>query len=116
MKYRDRHAMRRSLADHPQDGPIVFSTHATHKLLAALSRTSHIHVRDGRGAIDHGRFNEAHCSQASTSPLYAPIASNDVAAAMMGGQAARPSPRTSSTRPRSAAWPLLVSAGGFTGR
>ena len=33
------------------------------------------------------RFNEAYCSQASTSPLYALIASNDVAAAMMDGPA-----------------------------
>ena len=76
--------------DHPTDGPTVFATHSTHKCLAALSQTSFIHIRDGRGAIDHGRFNEAYCSQASTSPLYALIASNDVAAAMMdgpGGQA-----------------------------
>ena len=88
--YRDRYAMRGSPADHPTDGPTVFATHSTHKCLAALSQTSYIHIRDGRGAIDHGRFNEAYCSQASTSPLYALIASNDVAAAMMdgaGGQA-----------------------------
>jgi arginine decarboxylase len=87
--YHDRHAMRGSPADHPKDGPTVFATHSTHKLLAALSQTSYIHVRDGRGAIDHGRFNEAYCSQASTSPLYALIASNDVAAAMMDGPAGR---------------------------
>jgi len=88
--YRDRYAMRGNPAEHPADGPTVFATHSTHKLLAALSQTSYIHIRDGRGAIDHGRFNEAYCSQASTSPLYALIASNDVAAAMMdgpGGQA-----------------------------
>jgi arginine decarboxylase len=88
--YRDRHAMRGSPSDHPKDGPTVFATHSTHKLLAALSQTSYIHVRNGRGAIDHGRFNEAYCAQASTSPLYALIASNDVATAMMdgpGGQA-----------------------------
>jgi arginine decarboxylase len=88
--YRDRYAMRGSPADHPADGPTVYATHSTHKLLAALSQTSFIHVRDGRGAIDHGRFNEAYCTQASTSPLYALIASNEVAAAMMdgpGGQA-----------------------------
>ena len=88
--YRDRYAMRGSPDTHPKDGPTVFATHSTHKLLAALSQTSYIHIRDGRGAIDHGRFNEAYCSQASTSPLYALIASNDVAAAMMdgpGGQA-----------------------------
>ncbi len=88
--YRDRYAMRGSPESHPQDGPTVFATHSTHKLLAALSQTSYIHIRDGRAAIDHGRFNEAYCSQASTSPLYALIASNEVAAAMMdgpGGQA-----------------------------
>jgi arginine decarboxylase len=88
--YRDRFAMRGDPAAHPADGPTVFATHSTHKLLAALSQTSYIHVRDGRGAIDHGRFNEAYCAQASTSPLYALIASNEVAAAMMdgpGGQA-----------------------------
>jgi arginine decarboxylase len=83
--YRDRCAMRGDPAEHPKDGPTVFATHSTHKLLAALSQTSFIHIRDGRGAIDHGRFNEAYCSQASTSPLYALIASNEVAAAMMDG-------------------------------
>ena len=83
--YRDRHAMRGDPAGHPEDGPTVYATHSTHKLLAALSQTSWIHIRDGKGAIDHGRFNEAYCSQASTSPLYALIASNDVAAAMMDG-------------------------------
>ena len=87
--YRDRYAMRGSAAEHPKDGPTVFATHSTHKLLSALSQTSFIHVRDGRGAIDHGRFNEAYCSQASTSPLYALIASNEVAAAMMDGPAGR---------------------------
>jgi arginine decarboxylase len=83
--YRDRYAMRGEPADHPAHGPTVFATHSTHKLLAALSQTSYIHIRDGRGAIDHGRFNEAYCSQASTSPLYALIASNEIAAAMMDG-------------------------------
>ena len=83
--YRDRFAMRGDPQSHPKDGPTVFATHSTHKLLAALSQTSWIHIRDGRNAIDHGRFNEAYCSQASTSPLYALIASNDVATAMMDG-------------------------------
>ena len=85
--YRDRHAMRGNPAEHPKDGPTVFATHSTHKLLAALSQTSYIHIRDGRGTIDHGRFNEAYAAQASTSPLYALIASNEVAAAMMDGPA-----------------------------
>jgi arginine decarboxylase len=83
--YRDRYAMRGDPKSHVADSPTVFATHSTHKLLAALSQTSFIHVRDGRGSIDHGRFNEAYCAQASTSPLYALIASNDIAAAMMDG-------------------------------
>lgn len=85
--YENRYAMRGDPAQHPQDAPTVYATHSTHKLLAALSQTSYIHIRDGRGAIDHARFNEAYCSQSSTSPLYALIASNDVAAAMMDGAA-----------------------------
>lgn len=83
--YADRYAMRGQPTTHSKDGPTVFSTHSTHKLLAALSQTSYIHIRDGRSSIDHGRFNEAYCAQASTSPLYTLIASNDVAAAMMDG-------------------------------
>jgi arginine decarboxylase len=85
--YRERFAMRGDATSHDDDGPTVFATHSTHKLLAALSQTSFIHVRDGRGAIEHHRFNEAYCAQASTSPLYALIASNEVAAAMMAGPA-----------------------------
>jgi arginine decarboxylase len=85
--YRDRYAMRGDPASHPKGAPTVFATHSTHKLLTALSQTSFIHIRDGRSAIDHGRFNEAYCTQASTSPLYALIASNDIAAAIMDGPA-----------------------------
>ena len=57
---RDRFAMRGDPAEHATAGPTVFATHSTHKLLAALSQASYIHVRDGRGAIEHGRFNEAY--------------------------------------------------------
>lgn len=85
--YRGRYAMRGDAGSHDQHGPTVYATHSTHKLLAALSQTSFIHVRDGRGAIEHGRFNEAYRSQASTSPLYSLIASNEVAAAMVAGTA-----------------------------
>lgn len=85
--YEGRFAMRGDASGHDESGPTVFSTHSTHKLLAALSLTSYIHVRNGRGAIEHGRFNEAYGAQASTSPLYPLIASNEVAAAMMDGPA-----------------------------
>ena len=71
--------------DEDADAPTIFATQSTHKLLAALSQASYIHVRDGRRPIDHARFNEAFMMHASTSPQYAIIASNDVAAAMMDG-------------------------------
>jgi arginine decarboxylase len=70
-----------------QAGPTVFATQSTHKLLAALSQASMIHVKDGEQPISHERFNEAFMMYASTSPQYAIIASNDVSAAMMEGPA-----------------------------
>ena len=85
--YRDRHAMHGDPRDHK--GPTVFATHSTHKLLAALSQASFLHIRDGRGAIPHSRFNESFMMQASTSPLYAIIVSNDITAAMMDGPGGR---------------------------
>ncbi|CAM2174259.1 arginine decarboxylase, degradative [Paraburkholderia sacchari] len=83
--YRDRHAMHGDPGDHDASKPTVFATQSTHKLLAALSQASFIHVRDGRNPIEHARFNEAFMMHASTSPQYAIIASNDVSAAMMDG-------------------------------
>jgi arginine/lysine/ornithine decarboxylase len=68
-------------------GPTVFATQSTHKLLAALSQASMIHVKEGKHPISHDRFNEAFMIHASTSPQYAIIASNDVSAAMMDGPA-----------------------------
>jgi arginine decarboxylase len=85
--YRDRHAMHGDPKDHK--GPTVFATHSTHKLLAALSQASLLHIRDGRGAIPHSRFNESYMLHASTSPLYTIIVSNDVTAAMMDGPGGR---------------------------
>lgn len=83
--YRDRHAMHGDPKDHDPKGPTVFATQSTHKLLAALSQASYIHIRDGRRPVEHARFNEAFMMHASTSPNYAIIASNDVSAAMMDG-------------------------------
>ncbi len=87
--YRGRFAMRGNPSEHPADGPTIFATHSTHKLLAALSQASFIHVRDGRAAVDHARFNESFMMHASTSPFYPIIASNDVSAAMMQGNGGR---------------------------
>ena len=85
--YQDHFAMRGDPAAHK--GPTVFATHSTHKLLAAFSQASYIHVRDGKGAIDHHRFNQAYMMHTSTSPLYAIVASNDITSAMMDGDGGR---------------------------
>lgn len=66
-----------------KNDPTIFATHSTHKLLNALSQASYIHVRNGRNAIDFNRFNQAYMMHATTSPLYAICASNDIASAMM---------------------------------
>lgn len=83
--YKDRFAMRGDPAQMRRDGPTVFATQSTHKLLAALSQASMIHLREGREKMEHARFNESFMMHASTSPQYAIIASNDVSAAMMDG-------------------------------
>ena len=83
--YAKRFAMHGDPGQSRADRPTLFATQSTHKLLAALSQASYIHIREGRRPIDHARFNEAFMMHASTSPQYAIIASNDVAAAMMDG-------------------------------
>ncbi len=83
--YRDRFAMR----DGVRGGPTVFATQSTHKLLAALSQASMIHIRNGRIPIEHSRFNEGFMMHTSTSPLYTIMASLDVSSKMMDGAAGR---------------------------
>ena len=69
---------------------ITFATHSTHKLLAALSQASMIHVQHGeKRRLDMPRFNESFMMHTSTSPQYGIIASLDVAAAMMEQPAGR---------------------------
>ncbi len=76
------------------DAPVVFATQSTHKLLAALSQCSMLHVRDRQVAesrrVDHERFNEAFMMHTSTSPQYGLIASLDVATRMMQHGQGRP--------------------------
>ncbi len=36
----------------------MFATHSKHKLLAALSQASWIHIQKGRGALEDALFNE----------------------------------------------------------
>ncbi|MDL2266455.1 hypothetical protein LJC46_00510 [Desulfovibrio sp. OttesenSCG-928-G15] len=87
--YNGRFAMSGDIQDHTPDKPTIFATHSTHKLLAALSQASLIHVRQGRKPLEHARFNEAYMMHATTSPLYPIIASNDVSAAIMDGPGGR---------------------------
>ncbi len=84
--YAGRFGMRRSTD--PAD-PTVFATQSTHKVLAAFSQGSMLHVRQGRGAVDHARFNEAFMMLTSTSPQYTIIASLDVATKMMAGHSGK---------------------------
>ncbi|WP_416974791.1 Orn/Lys/Arg decarboxylase N-terminal domain-containing protein [Streptomyces sp. 4F14] len=71
-------------------GPSLFATQSTHKLLAALSQSSMVHVRSSpRAPVDHGSFNQSFMMHGTTSSLYPMLASLDVAAGMMDGAAGR---------------------------
>ena len=77
---------------HPARSPhaITFATHSTHKLLAALSQASMIHIQHSDSQrLDMAHFNDAFMMHTSTSPQYGIIASCDVAAAMMEQPAGR---------------------------
>ncbi len=69
--------------------PTVLTTMSTHKMLAALSQASMIHIRQGRTPLPRPRFNEAFMLHTSTSPQYGIVASLDVATRMMEGPAGR---------------------------
>lgn len=63
-------------------GKVFYETQSTHKLLAAFSQASMIHVK---GDFDKESFNEAFMMHTSTSPQYGIVASTETAAAMMRG-------------------------------
>jgi len=79
--YQDHYAMRGCPEKH--HGATVFATHSTHKLLAALSQASYIHMRNGKKAPGFDQLNQGYMLNASTSPLYAICGSNDIAVKMM---------------------------------
>ena len=80
--YRGRFAM-----DVPEDmpnRPLIFVVQSTHKMLAAFSMASMIHVKlSDRAPLDFDQFNEAFMMHGTTSPFYPMIASLDVATSMM---------------------------------
>ncbi len=79
--YEGRYGMHRGPRS-PEDATVTV-THSTHKLLAALSQASMIHVRSGRVPVEPMLLNEAFMMHTSTSPQYSIIASTDVSAKMM---------------------------------
>lgn len=66
-----------------KDDATITVTHSTHKLLAALSQASMIHIRGGKVPVNPALFNESFMMHTSTSPQYSIIASTDVSARMM---------------------------------
>lgn len=79
--YEGRYGMHRG--ERHADDATVTATHSTHKLLAALSQASMLHIRSGKVPVKPALFNEAFMMHTSTSPQYSIIASTDVSAKMM---------------------------------
>ena len=80
--YRGRFAM--DVPDSMPDRPTLFAVQSTHKMLAAFSMASMIHIKQSeRAPIEYDQFNESFMMHGTTSPFYPMIASLDVAAAMM---------------------------------
>ncbi|QSH40050.1 Orn/Lys/Arg decarboxylase N-terminal domain-containing protein [Lentisphaerota bacterium ZTH] len=66
--------------------PPVFVSQSTHKLLAAFSQGSMVHIKHGsKRKIDPDRFNEAFMMHTTTSPFDPLLASLDVSSRMMKG-------------------------------
>lgn len=67
--------------------PLTFCSQSTHKLLAALSQSSMLHIHNGSELkVNPTVFNETYMMYASTSPQYSMIASLDIATKMMKDQ------------------------------
>ena len=76
--YRGRFAM--GVPDDMPNRPTLFAVQSTHKMLAAFSSASMIHIRNSeRAPVDHHIFNQSFAMHGTTSPFYPIIASIDVA-------------------------------------
>lgn len=86
--YKKRFAMDMPRNDPSQ--PTLYAVQSTHKMLAAFSSASMIHIRSSeRAPVNYDVFNEAFMMHGTTSPFYPIIASIDVATAMMEGKPGR---------------------------
>src|SRR6202451_4554265 len=80
--YQGRFAM--GVPDDMPDRPTIFAVQSTHKMLAAFSMGSMIHVKlSPRAPLEFDQFHESFMMHGTTSPFYPMIASIDVATAMM---------------------------------
>jgi arginine decarboxylase len=80
--YRSRFGM--DVPNDMPDRPLIFAVQSTHKMLAAFSMASMIHVKlSPRAPLEFDQFNESFMMHGTTSPFYPMIASIDVATAMM---------------------------------
>jgi lysine decarboxylase len=66
----------------PKKDQVIFETQSAHKLLAAFSQSSMIHIK---GNYNEAILNENYNMHMSTSPFYPLIASCEVSASMMAG-------------------------------
>ncbi|ELP94811.1 hypothetical protein EIN_247050 [Entamoeba invadens IP1] len=62
---------------------VIYATQSTHKVLAALSQCSMVHVRNSKDPFQFDRFNTYFQANTSTSPQYSLIASLDMSSAIM---------------------------------
>ncbi len=81
-KFHPIYAKKFGLSLTPQKDQTIFETQSTHKLLAAFSQSSMIHVK---GSFNEEILNANYMMHTSTSPFYPIIASCEVSAAMMAG-------------------------------
>lgn len=80
--YKGRFGM--DVPDEMPERPLIFAVQSTHKMLAAFSMASMIHVKlSPRAPLEFDQFNESFMMHGTTSPFYPMIASIDVATAMM---------------------------------
>ena len=66
----------------PNKDQVIFETHSAHKLLAAFSQSSMIHIK---GNFNEPVLNANYRMHSSTSPFYPIVASCEIATAMMAG-------------------------------
>jgi len=67
----------------PYPDQVIFETQSTHKLLAAFSQSSMLHIK---GEYNEQILNANYMMHTTTSPFYPIVASCEVSAAMMTGK------------------------------